>query len=263
MDGYMDDKNSERKQSKEEVKAMLGEAVKRAKRQIIRGDVDSASRELKEVMDHITETQQVFHDSSIELLPAYITIAEAYVHKGGSQLKRGEKILIVAYWNLLKQTSEENKTGADQGVSERELEQYRASLHKAFGRLFTAQTRYQDAIKELAQGIYLECNEWGPESIQVCSSYFLLGSIFQKLERKEEASAFYQKIIEILGELKHEDGSEEEEDDFYFEEAKEFYLKHILLFFEVESLGLRTLSRQSATRPLPWSCSRLATSWSP
>jgi len=228
---------------KHQEKQMLTEIVQKARRMIIKGDVDQASREITDLLA-LPEIVQTFHDSAIELLPAYITLAEAQVCKGGSKLKRGEKLLIVAYWNLLKQTSEENKSAAEQSlVTPRELESYRASLHKAFGRLFTAQTRYADAIKELAQGIYLECNEFGPESIQVCSSYFYLGSIMQKQDKKEEASAFYQKIIEIWkkaiqGSLENQQALEDEGEDIkvvvsYYDEAKE-YFKHILLFFEME-----------------------------
>ncbi len=121
-------------------------------------------------------------------------------------------------------------------VSDDELELYRASLHKAFGRLFTAQQRYVDAIKELSEGIYLECKQFGPETVQLCSSYFYLGSIFNKQEKKEECKSFYQKIIEIwkkhiMSEL--EDEADPETDEIYFDEAKE-HLKNILLFFEVE-----------------------------
>ncbi len=73
----------------------------------------------------------------------------------------------------------------------------------------------------------------------MCSSYFCLGSIQQKLEKKDEASAFYQKIQEIwkkhiLTDLEEGDVLERvENEDLYLDEAKE-YLKHILLFFEVE-----------------------------
>jgi len=67
-------------------------------------------------------------------------MALAYICKGGSKAKKGEKLLIVAYWNLLKQTSDENKNAATEQslVSDEELKMYRAMLHKTFGRLFIA-----------------------------------------------------------------------------------------------------------------------------
>ena len=100
-----------KKQTKEEMKEILEETVYKAKRMIIKGDVDMSIREISET---IQQAISVFHDSAIELLPSYITMAEAYVCKGGSKLKKGEKLLIVAYWNLLKQTSDENKNAASE-----------------------------------------------------------------------------------------------------------------------------------------------------
>ena len=121
---------------------MLDSAVHTAKSYIIGADPDSANHMLQDVIQDATQKAN-YSDSAIELLPAYITMAEAYVCKGGKHLKKGEKLLIVAYWNLLKQTSEENKNTASEQtlVTSREIQKYRASLHKAFGRLFTAQKR--------------------------------------------------------------------------------------------------------------------------
>ena len=96
-------------------------------------------------------------EDSIELLPAYFVLAEANICHGGSRLKKAEEFLIAAYWNLLKFTSEENEKGGngsnDTLVSKKEIEQYRACLHKTFGRLFLAQTRpetHKKALEELS-----------------------------------------------------------------------------------------------------------------
>lgn len=164
-------------------------------------------------------------------------MAEAFVCKGGSKLKKGEKLLIVAYWNLLKQTSEESNSSEQTLVGKKEIDQYKAQLHKTFGRLFTAQNRFPDAIKEFAQSIYLECIEYGPESIQLCSSYFYLGDIFRKIQKSEEAKSFFTKIIEIwqkhiLNQL-HVEQENPEDEDIYYEEAKQ-HLEQIKDYFEQE-----------------------------
>jgi hypothetical protein len=78
-------------------------------------------------------------EDSIELLPAYFVLAEANISLGGARLKKAEEFLIAAYWNLLKHTSEENEKGGGSDnalVSKKEIEQYRACLHKTFGKLF-------------------------------------------------------------------------------------------------------------------------------
>jgi hypothetical protein len=85
--------------------------------------------------------EKVFGENSIELLPAYFILAEANICMGGSRLKKAEEFLIAAYWNLLKFTSDEGDKGSAQDdvlVSKDEIERYRASLHKTFGRLFLA-----------------------------------------------------------------------------------------------------------------------------
>ena len=89
----------------------------------------------------MTETikNKIFGENSIELLPAYFILAEANINMGGSRLKKAEEFLIAAYWNLLKFNSDENEKNAGQEealVTKEEIERYKASLHKNFGRLF-------------------------------------------------------------------------------------------------------------------------------
>lgn len=61
---------------------------------------------------------------------------------GGNRLKKAEEFLIAAYWNLLKFTSDENEKGGsgneDALVDKKDIESYKASLHKTFGRLLLA-----------------------------------------------------------------------------------------------------------------------------
>ena len=71
--------------------------------------------------------------------------------------------------------------------------QYRASLYKTFGRLFTAQGRLDEAAKELSQGILLDCLQYGPESIELCSSYYYMGTIFKAMNKVEETRSFFAK----------------------------------------------------------------------
>ena len=43
----------------------------------------------------------------------------------------------------------------------------------------------------------LECEENGPESVYICSSYYYMGELFKKEGKNEEAKSFYQKIAQI------------------------------------------------------------------
>lgn len=218
---------------------LLDEGVNIAKTYIIRGNAEEANRHM---LDLLQKVKGDFDEAAVELLPAYFIMAEANVILGGSRLKKAEQLLIAGYWNLLKSKD----SGIDGGASS-DMSRYRASLHKTFGRLFTAQDRLAEAIKELSQGIYLEWMEYGPESIQLCSSYYYLANIFHKLGKKEETKSFYQKIVEIWKKHILEQEFDEEEQfkeyQIYYEEAKE-HLKNILGFFEVEYGPEHTLTAE-------------------
>lgn len=59
-----------KKISKDEMKRKVDRAVEKANRLVIKGDIDLA---LKELTDCNTEALKVFVDSSIELLPIFVT----------------------------------------------------------------------------------------------------------------------------------------------------------------------------------------------
>jgi len=81
-----------------------------------------------------------FEEQSIELLPAFFVLAEANICLGGPRIKKAENFLVSAYWNLLKSTSDEaEKRPDDELVTEKDIERFRAGLHKTFGRFFLAQ----------------------------------------------------------------------------------------------------------------------------
>ena len=107
-------------------KMQITKAVDQAKRLIISGQIDDASRLVYDTMTGtIKPPQKIFLEDSIELLPAYFVLAEANICHGGSRLKKAEEFLIAAYWNLLKYTSDENEKGGgsdDNLVSKKEIE---------------------------------------------------------------------------------------------------------------------------------------------
>jgi|TARA_B110000285_G_C14843019_1_gene476246 hypothetical protein len=73
-------------------------------------------------------------------------------------------------------------------------------LKVTFGRLFLArqEPRYnKDALKNLTEGIYKQCEMDGPESPKLCSSYFYLGEYYKKENMVDQARAVYKKICEI------------------------------------------------------------------
>jgi len=134
-------------------KRQINQIVDQAKRLIINGQIDEANRQVYDTMAG-TIKNKIFFDDSVELLPAYFVLAEANICLQGTRLKKAEEFLIAAYWNLLKATSEENEKGggaAESLVTKKEIEQYRATLHKTFGRLFLAQNKAETHAKALEE----------------------------------------------------------------------------------------------------------------
>lgn len=152
-------------------------------------------------MTNMIYTDKIFEEDAMELLPAYLVLAEANICLGPTRLKKAEEFLIAAYWNLLKNTSDESGKGADDSlVTKEEIQTYRAKLHKTFGRLFLAQgdaDTHNKALEELSQGIYLECLEHGPESYQLCSSYFYMGELFRVQQQFTKSRSYFSKIAQI------------------------------------------------------------------
>lgn len=192
----------------------------------------------------------MFNEKSIELLPAYFMLAEANICMGGNRLKKAEEFLIAAFWNLLKYTSDENDKGAnseyeDALVSESELKRYQANLKVTFGRLFLARqggSSNKDALKNLTEGIYKQCEMDGPESPKLCSSYFYLGEYYKKEGNVAGARAVYKKICEIWVKfILNEDFEDVQgytnynmdlQDVVYME--GEQHLREMLMFFEMQ-----------------------------
>lgn len=139
---FQEEEANKKRQKKEDSRNQINQAVYQAKRYIINGQIDEASKLVMDKM-HGKIKEKIFMEDSIELLPAYFVLAEANICQGGGRLKKAEEFLIAAYWNLLKYKSDESeKSGAnadDSLVTARELEQFDACLHKTFGRLFLAQ----------------------------------------------------------------------------------------------------------------------------
>jgi hypothetical protein len=57
-------------------------------------------------MTSLTQNK-TFEDKDLELLPAYLLLAEANICMGGMKLGKAEEFLIAANWNLLKHEPED------------------------------------------------------------------------------------------------------------------------------------------------------------
>lgn len=162
-----DDANKKR-QRRERGKREITEIVWQAKKMILQKSYIEANDRVHRKMMELTKNQNnVFDEDSIELLPAYFVLAVANIMMGGDKRKKAEDYLISAFWNLLKSGTDDGdkQTQEETLVTDKEKDLYRAELHKTFGRLNLANNNTADALKELSNGAYKECLEYGPESI--------------------------------------------------------------------------------------------------
>jgi len=197
----------------------------------------------RKMMELTKNQNNVFDEDSIELLPAYFVLAIANIMMGGDKRKKAEDYLISAFWNLLKSGADDGdkQTQEETLVTDNEKDIYRAELHKTFGRLNLANNNTEDALKELSNGAYKECLEYGPESIQVTSSYYYMGKVFLQKQEAENAKSFFLKIIDIWRDfivqrdlLDLDNFQDKSEDELYYWEAKD-QIRDIILYFEEEN----------------------------
>ncbi|KAJ3123213.1 Zinc finger MYND domain-containing protein 12 [Nowakowskiella sp. JEL0407] len=126
-------------------------------------------------------SMDVYGQNSIELVPSYLLLGEASI--GLKQYKQSEDYLSLAKWAVLKAEKCENKI--------------RSQLHRNFGMLYASQGNYEEALKQLALDIYYSSLLKGPEDIVVTGGYFQLACVFEKQDRKEQATSVFDKIVAI------------------------------------------------------------------
>ena len=204
---------------------------------MINEEYERANRETYNLMlDQIQS--KIFAENALELLPAYFILAEANIGMG--RTKKAEEFLIAAKWNLLKSKNDnkedKSRVGDDSLLDSAEIIRFEAMLNRMFGKLFMA-TNNPKAIDEMTLGIYRDSEEFGPESIELSSSYFNMGQLFYLRDEPDKAKAFYLKICDIWKKfiLQPEEDNPENQDntDLLVDEA----YKHL---YEVNAFLERT-----------------------
>lgn len=123
----------------------------------------------------------VYGLSSVELVPAYLLLAEASLGLG--RIVQAEEYLSQAQWTVLKSTECPNATYS--------------LLHRNLGLLFMAKENYEEARYHLANDIYFASCAFGTENIRTSGGYFHLANIFFGLNKMDLADTLYTKVSEI------------------------------------------------------------------
>ncbi|XP_004406718.1 PREDICTED: zinc finger MYND domain-containing protein 12 isoform X2 [Odobenus rosmarus divergens] len=119
--------------------------------------------------------------SSVELVPAYLLLAEASLGLG--QIVQAEEYLSQAQWTVLKSTECPYAT--------------HSLLHRNLGLLYIAKENYEEARYHLANDIYFASCAFGTENIRTSGGYFHLANIFHGLKKLDLADTLYTKVSEI------------------------------------------------------------------
>ncbi|XP_040830389.1 zinc finger MYND domain-containing protein 12 isoform X1 [Ochotona curzoniae] len=119
--------------------------------------------------------------SSVELVPAYLLLAEASLGLG--RVVQAEEYLSQAQWTVLKSTHCSNAI--------------HSLLHRNLGLLYMAKENYEDARYHLANDIYFASCAFGTDDIRTSGGYFHLANIFYGLKKLDLADTLYSKVSEI------------------------------------------------------------------
>ncbi|KAM5266639.1 zinc finger MYND domain-containing protein 12 isoform 2-T2 [Hipposideros larvatus] len=119
--------------------------------------------------------------SSVELVPAYLLLAEASLGLG--RIVQAEEYLAEAQWTVLKSTECSYATNS--------------LLHRNLGLLCMAKENHEEARYHLANDIYFSSCAFGTEDIRTSGGYFHLANIFYGLNKLELADTLYTKVSEI------------------------------------------------------------------
>ena len=125
--------------------------------------------------------KEVYGESSIELVPSYLLLAEATLGLGRYQ--QAEEFLSMANWSVLKNPKCGNAI--------------RSQLHRNFGKLYAHQNKHDEALEQLANDVYFASLEVGPEHVDTAGGYYHMANVFYAQNRIENALAFYDKVVDI------------------------------------------------------------------
>nr|XP_004670517.1 zinc finger MYND domain-containing protein 12 isoform X2 [Jaculus jaculus] len=119
--------------------------------------------------------------NSVELVPAYLLLAEASLGLG--RIVQAEEYLSQAQWTVLKSTDCSNATYS--------------LLHRNLGLLYMAKENFEEARYHLANDIYFASCAFGTEDIRTSGGYFHLANIFYGHKKKDVADTLYTQVSEI------------------------------------------------------------------
>lgn len=146
---------------------------------VIQGKYTEAMKEGARVLKLAVE---LYGKSAIELVSIYYLLADANIAAGRTY--QAEEFLALANWNIVKSMAPHHIL--------------RGELNRYYGKCYTAQEKFDDAIEQLAHSLYHLSLEYGPEDIRVSSGYYYLGCAFAKQNTHLKSGlAMFDKVVDI------------------------------------------------------------------
>lgn len=136
--------------------------------------VPAAMQALKFALD-------VYGSGSIELVPAYLILAESSIGLG--KLVQAEEYLSQAQWAVLQ------KPDCSKAI--------RSKLNRNLGMLHAAEGNFHDALRYFSDDIYYSSDEFGTDSIQTAGGFFHMATVFHKQCQNETAESLYLEVTDI------------------------------------------------------------------
>ncbi|KAF7237586.1 Zinc finger MYND domain-containing protein 12 [Varanus komodoensis] len=123
----------------------------------------------------------VYGSNSVELVPAYLILAEASLGLG--HLAQGEEYLSQAHWIVLKSSYCSSAV--------------QSNLHRNLGLLHAAKGNFEDALYHLANDVYFASCAYGTNDVAVSGGHFHMANIFVHQNVLDVANSLYSEVVEI------------------------------------------------------------------
>ncbi|XP_040544661.1 zinc finger MYND domain-containing protein 12 isoform X2 [Gallus gallus] len=124
---------------------------------------------------------KVYGSSSVQLVPAYILLAEACI--GVGNLQQASNYLSQAQWIVLRSPDCSSA--------------FQHRLHRSFGLLYAADGNFDQALYHLANDIYLASSAFGLKSVEASGGYFHMANVFFCQNKMDIANSLYAEVTDI------------------------------------------------------------------
>ncbi|NXX47054.1 ZMY12 protein, partial [Tricholaema leucomelas] len=156
-------------------KLILGLAGSRAQQLVLEGKPKEAE---PAALCALRFSTQVYGSGSVQLVPAYITLAE--LCRDGGDLQQAFKYLCQAHWIVL------STPGCSVALQ--------ALLCHHLGLFCAAKGSFEQALYHLSHEVYLTSSLYGPRCVEASGGYFHMANVYFQLNKLEVADSLYAKV---------------------------------------------------------------------